>query len=110
MTEKCEYCNSIYWKKKFCQKKKSCCHKSKLRLSELSPFPFELQQIFCDKSFRNDIRIFDFMLAFATFQADITSDRQLPILKVHTQIHHIAPTCLYGSNKSNKSYCGQICI
>lgn len=48
------------------------------------------------------------MYAFTIFQADITLDKRLPILTVHRQVHHIAPTCLYDSNINNKAYCGQI--
>ena len=78
----------------------------KVKLSELTPFPIELQEIFCDRIFRNNI--FNLIFAFATFQADITTDRKFPLLKVEGQVHHIAPTSLYGLSTTNKSYCDQI--
>uniref|UniRef100_A0A0K0EGY7 Helitron_like_N domain-containing protein n=1 Tax=Strongyloides stercoralis TaxID=6248 RepID=A0A0K0EGY7_STRER len=109
MSEKCAHCGAIFWKNEFC--KKSCCHNGKAILPQLMSLPPELQHFFCKKEFRNDIRIFKSMFAFATFQADITTDKQLPILKVQGQVHHIAPTSLYRPNIPDKKwYCGQIYI
>lgn len=48
------------------------------------------------------------MFAFATFQAHITTDTQIPVLKAQGKVHHIVPTSLYRSSRKGKSYCGQI--
>ncbi len=98
MDEICSECRSINFKdeKPKDGKFNSCCHKGKVKLIPLEPYPRLLKQLLTDKNNQNhknfieNIRAYNSALAFASMGASISQPpgRGPNCFKIHGQIYH----------------------
>ena len=112
-TYKCQYCGAFFWFNERCNESKPlkynlCCKNGKIKLPLLKETPAVLNNLLSyyggpeSTYYRKNIRIFNSMLAFTSFGANIdssTSDSNGPhIFKISGQVHHLLGSLLPVDN------------
>ena len=91
LTTKCSFCNALLFQKE----NHNCCHKGKVKLPPLAPYPTELKDLFTTdtpqaQNFRANIRSYNSSMAFTSFGANIVSPpgHGPYAFRLHGQVYH----------------------
>ncbi|KDR11577.1 hypothetical protein L798_14540 [Zootermopsis nevadensis] len=75
MNYECIHCKALHWLDESTQRSSKsfydCCAHGKVVLDSLPEYPDELRKLFSLRHFRNKCRVYNNMLAFASFQANL---------------------------------------
>lgn len=106
MDKECSFCHALH----FAGENPNCCHKGKVTLPPLAPYPQELMQLLTQNTpescnFRDHIRQYNSSVAFASFGANIVKPSSFGpyAFRLHGQIYHRSG-CLHPSAGTTPSY------